>query len=392
MAVAVGPLLKPLHRRQKRPARPAGRPDHPGRRHRRRACGCCAASAARRSSPTATASESQRVRHAGVGVARSSRCSRRPDPAARRCFVALVTWLGAPFAVARRDHRRRAGRLLRLRRVPGRAAAHAHRGRRQADPGARRRPPGGAHPGAASPRSDRRHRAARAAACLRRPELRAWPSGPACSPRRRGRARGRRRDRRPARPLHRRATSTFGGVPLRDAARSTRCARRDPGRRQRRPAVRRPRCATSSTSRGTADGRAAPARRCTRPCAEDIVEALPDGLDARVAERGPGVLRRPAAAAPAGPGAARRPGGADPGRADQRRRRPHRGPHRRPAGQGPRRPDHGGLHHQPAGARPRRPRGLRRRTAGSRAEGTHRELLATAPGYAADRDPGGGLT
>ena len=64
--------------------------------------------------------------------------------------------------------------------------------------------------------------------------------------------------------------------------------------------------------------------------AEDILEALPEGLDAHVDERG----RSFPAAAPAarpGPRTARRPRGARPRRADERRRRPHRGEDRAPA-------------------------------------------------------------
>ena len=244
-------------------------------------------------------------------------------------FVALVTWLGARFALARRDQRRAAGRLLRLRRVPGRAAAHAHRGGRQADPGARRRPPGGARccrsspeladPAAPAPLPDRRRRAGR-------PDVRRGRAARAGSPRSP-----------PTAPedaiaiadrLGRYADGdvTLGGVPLRDADRWRRCASGSWSPTTT-PGCSPARCATSwtRTARPT-DERIAAALHAAS--AEDIVEALPDGLDAAVAERGPGVLRRPAAAAAAGPGAARRPADADPGRADQRGRRAHRGPHR----------------------------------------------------------------
>ena len=80
--------------------------------------------------------------------------------------------------------------------------------------------------------------------------------------------------------------------------------------------------------RAAAAPTSAPAR-CDTASAEDVLEALPDGLDTRGGRARPHVLRRPAAAAGAGPGAGRRPGGAGPGRADLGGRRAHRGPDRR---------------------------------------------------------------
>ena len=120
-------------------------------------------------------------------------------------------------------------------------------------------------------------------------------------------------------------------------------------------------------------GHAATRRRApsTTASTDDILEALPDGLDTVVAERGRTLLRRPAAAAGAGPRAGRRPGDPGAGRADLRRRRPHRGPDRRPAARPPRRPHHGRGHHQPAGARRRRRGRLPAATAGSSPTGTH---------------------
>ena len=70
------------------------------------------------------------------------------------------------------------------------------------------------------------------------------------------------------------------------------------------------------------------AARSTRRRADDILEALPDGLDAVVDRARPQLLRRPAAAAGAGPGAGGRPRDPGAGRADLGRRRPHRGPDR----------------------------------------------------------------
>ena len=74
--------------------------------------------------------------------------------------------------------------------------------------------------------------------------------------------------------------------------------------------------------------------------AADFIEALPDGYDTVIGERGPDAVRRPAAAAGAGPGVDHRPAGAGAGRRDQRRRPDHRGGDPRHAAQGHRRPDH----------------------------------------------------
>ena len=84
--------------------------------------------------------------------------------------------------------------------------------------------------------------------------------------------------------------------------------------------------------------------------AEDILEALPEGLDSDRHREGPLVLRRPAPAAGAGPRARRRPRDPGAGRADQRRRRPHRGADRVPAAGAPRGSDHGRHDGEPAPA------------------------------------------
>ena len=101
--------------------------------------------------------------------------------------------------------------------------------------------------------------------------------------RRGGRARGGHRDRRPARPLQRRRRG------LRRRAAGHPADRRgpppDPGRRQRRQAVRRACSGTSWTSPATASAEDI-ADALYTACAEDIVEALPDGLDGHVAEAG----------------------------------------------------------------------------------------------------------
>ena len=174
---------------------------------------------------------------------------------------------------------------------------------------------------------------------------------------------GRRRDRRPARAVRRRRRSRCPACRLRDLSLAG-GARADPGGRQRRPAVLRRAAGRSSTR--TVAAPAAVAAALVAASATDVVEALPDGLDAVVAERGREFsggqqqrlrLARALLADPDGAGA---------GRADQRGRRAHRGAHRRAARRRARRSHHRRLHHQPAGARPGRPRRLRRRRPGGR--------------------------
>ena len=108
--------------------------------------------------------------------------------------------------------------------------------------------------------------------------------------------------------------------------------------------------------------------------AEDVVEALPEGLDDGHRRARPLVLGRPAPAPGAHARAARRPGDPRPRRADERGRRAHRGADRTAAARGARRPDDGRGDGEPARARPRRPRRAGRGRAGHRA-GRHRELL-----------------
>ena len=78
--------------------------------------------------------ESQATRRAGVEVARLQSVLDALQVFLPGVFVVVVVWLGARYAVAGRHHRRRAGRVLRLRGVPDDPAAHRHRVRQQAHP------------------------------------------------------------------------------------------------------------------------------------------------------------------------------------------------------------------------------------------------------------------
>ena len=99
-----------------------------------------------------------------------------------------------------------------------------------------------------------------------------------------------------------------------------------------RPPRRHRRRATSHAAPSTPPRPTTSSRRCPRASTRVV------------AERGRTLLRRPAPAAGAGPRADRRPRDPGAGRADLGRRRPHRGPDRRPAAPAPRRPDHGRDH------------------------------------------------
>ena len=157
-------------------------------------------------------------------------------------------------------------------------------------------------PTSSSPPSPRRSAAAGSDLYDARSGLRVR-AGPADRDRRRP-ARRVRRARRPARPAARAESTTtvrsaayrstsLRRADVRRADRRLRHRRRPVRRPPRRPARRAPATATSSARSDTAS-------------ADDILEALPDGLDTVVAERGRTLLRRPAPAAGAGP-RARRP-------------------------------------------------------------------------------------
>ena len=270
--------------------------------------------------------ESQATRTAAVNVAKLQSVLDALQVFLPGTFVVLVVWLGARSAVAGEITRRRAGRVLRLLRVPDAAAAHRDGVRQQADPRPRRRPARlpGAGPRARRRRARRRRpprppagselHDARTGLRVRPGLLTAIVSRPA---RRLGPAR------RPPRALARPSRTTTSP---RAARRSRRCAT--------------PTCASGSWSPtpvppsspvGSADRhrRARQRRRRRRRSSprrpRTSSRRCPEGLDSVVTEKGRSLLRRPAPAAGAGPRARRRPGDPGAGRADQRGRRPHRG-------------------------------------------------------------------
>ena len=312
-----------------------------GQRHRRRAAG--AARHRRRAGlprplPARVADDPAGRRRGGPAAVGARRAA---GPAARRSSWSSVVWLGC--AVGRRRARSRAGELVAFYgysaflMIPLRTATeYANkliRGLVSAPPGV---PRAGARPRTSWTRTTRRPSPPAPAP--------SWPTpapGCGCAPGLLTAIVSEQPDesaaaRRPARHGRRRrstTTSRLGGVPL-AALRRGRGAPPDRGLRHRRDAVLRPAGRPARRRRP----RAASQRALATASADDILEALPEGLDDRRGRARPELLRRPAAAARAGPGADHRP--RDPGarRADLRRRRPHRGPDRRPAARAPRRP------------------------------------------------------
>ena len=299
---------------------------------------------------------SQQVRRAGVRVAVPQSTLDASQVLLPGIFVVLVTWLGARFAIQGRIS---PGELVAFYGyaaflvIPLRTAAEAVDKITRAVVGARRMldvlevervvP----DPDAPAPEPPRR-RGAR---------------GHALGPRRRaGPAHGARLERRPTRPSRSRtgwaASSTTRACRSAASASST-CRSRScgAGSWSARPTrcSSRARCAPSSTP--------GDARRTTRRCsprsrspnAEDVLDALPEGLDAQVEERGRGfsggqrqrlALAR-ALLADAEHARARR--------AHERRRRAHRGARRASPARRARGTDDRRRHREPARARPGRP-------------------------------------
>ena len=214
-------------------------------------------------------------------------------------FLAAVTWLAARMAAAGHHHRRRVGRGLRLRRGPGRRRSRSSSSAATdvtARPGRRRpgRPlPGpGARPGRTAA-DGRRARGARPC-CATRPPASRWRPG-RLTALVSARPAGVGRRRRPARPVRRPPTATWGAGPAR-RRRAAPGPGPDPGRRQRGRPVRRHRCARSSSGRRDPDDAAIARAVRTRPWRRTSSRGLPDGLDSADRRAGPQPLRRPAAA------------------------------------------------------------------------------------------------
>ena len=286
--------------------------------------------------------------------------ARRGAGAAARRLRGLRHLAERAFRALGPDRHRRPRRLLRLRRLPRHPAADRGRGGGQDHALARGRAADGGRP---------RRRAPRARAC------------DACRGAARRRAAGR-----PALGARRRA----GPPHVRRLGRSgrVRCDRRPPGplrRRGRRHARRRPARAAAGRGRAAADrrqrARSAPllghAAERARPVGDGERRRDPrrdlgrerGGRARRRAGRArdrdgrawPLVLGRPASAPRARPRSAVGGGGPRPRRADERRRRAHRGPDRAPAARAARGAHDRGRVDEPARARPGRSRRARAR-------------------------------
>ena len=339
-------------------------------------CACCAASAASRSSTTATAASPRRS--AAPASGRPAAVAARGAPGLLPgIFVVVVVWLGAPLAVERQDHPGRAGRVLRLRRVPVIPLRTATEYANKLIRGLRGRPSGSAPCSRSSPIVDpaSRRRAPIGCGAGRRPT--GLGSSPACSPR--SSPSGPTRARRSRDRLGRYAEGD-------DDVPSGRVAERP------RPRGGPPPHVVCDTGRTLFTGVlrreldvAGPSEAVDAPChrVAPRTPRRPAGpLDAEVDRARPQLLRRPAAAAGAGPRAPGGPRGPGARRADLRGRRPHRGPDRGPAARAPRRPHHGRGDQQPADPRRRRRGGVPARRPGGRHR-HHADLLDRDPAYRA---------
>ena len=331
LMLGVAPILGPLQRRSRAPAAPDGPPVQHRQRHRRRPAG---AARHRRRAGLPRPLPPRVPDHPRAPASRSpgcSRCSTRSRCFLPGLFVVVVVWIGARYAVAGHDHPRRAGRVLRLLGLPDDPAADRDRVRQQGDPR-----PGRGRPDLHGARARARGHRAREPRRRPRPPAPTWSTPAPASVVRAGlltaivseqpddSAELADRLGMTARPVD--DEVRLGGVPL-DLARPGRGAP---------TASWSPTPARCSSPAGSATGSTSPATatssaRSTRASADDILEALADGLDTRRRRARPQLLRRPAPAAGAGAGARGRPGDPGAGRADLGGRRPHRGPDRRAA-------------------------------------------------------------
>ena len=230
---------------------------------------------------------SQVVRHAGVRVALPQSTLDAAQVFIPGLFVVLVTWLGARFAVSGKIG---AGELVAFYGyaaflvIPLRTAAEAVDKITRALVGARRMLDVLA--GRAARRRSRRagRRAARRRPARGRALGPRGRAGPADVHRLRAARRGG-RDRRPARPLRRRDDGVvLGDVGARRSAARRPCAAASSSARPIRCSSR-GRCARSSTrGGGPTTRRSSPPSRVAD--AQDVLDQLPDGLDAPVDERG----------------------------------------------------------------------------------------------------------
>ena len=206
LLLAIGPLLQAAAAAQPRAARDDGPAVQHRHRHRQRPPGAAGhrrrAGLPRRATPPSP----RRCAAPACGVGAAAVRARRAAGAAARDLRGDRGLARRPLRRPGPDHARRAGRLLRLRRVPADAAAHRDRVRQQGDPRVRR-----SAPDRAGARARARDRRPGRASCPARSRVPTWSTCPPASgvrrrPAHRDRqraARARRRDRRPAGALRR---------------------------------------------------------------------------------------------------------------------------------------------------------------------------------------------